>query len=503
MTTRRFRAPRWLVSMQCSFTWDDPQFEARPQEGLLAELSAEGAFVIAESIPEAGTKLVFTFQTEKNPEEFEFLAKVVHSGWYRLPDQEEPVQGFGLHFSSSSAETSRRLRRLLEDEISQNSKFAREKLRMRNKRLPSEAEMQQRALRYKTFFEESSLPMYIADRQGSVLHFNLAAQQLLGYSLDESLELTDQDLMTAPSLKRLRRSLEGGKSGELQVKMLRSDGIPVHCLLFSTLRLAGDGSALGYSAVAVDRRRQSQLEPLQARAASLSQLGKMGRRVSTEINESLSTVLAAGEAALKALSNQDGEEAQDRLKQVLGAAHSAMDLAGRLHLTCGDAPKRLQYVEDSRTMLEELLEELKKELPAGSPYSLEARLEGRSPLRANPSLLLRALQELVDNSCQAMPSGGVIEIASRDLALNEDRLGNALIIPSGSYLLVSVADEGGAFSVKPAGDALLPFVGSSNSRAGLGLTVAWGIVSAQRGFMDIHSGHDGSRVDLYLPSRDL
>ncbi|HSR50097.1 MAG TPA: PAS domain-containing protein [Acidobacteriota bacterium] len=499
MTTRRFRAPRWLVSMQCGFTWDDPQFEARPQEGLLAELSAEGAFVISESIPEAGTKLVFTFQTEKNPEEFEFLARVIHSGWYKLPDRDEPVQGFGVHFTSSSGETSRRLRRLLEEDISQNSKFAREKIRMRSRRLPSEAELQQRALRYKTFFEEFTQPMYMADRDGRLLHFNQAAQALLGYHLNEALELSDKDLFTASSLKRLKGSLKTARPEELEVQMLRSDGIPVECLLFAAPRQAGDGSPLGYNAMAVDRRRSNQKRPLVERAVHLSQAGLMARHVAAEINESLSTVLGAGEAALKALRQEGRQQAEERIRQALASVHAGMDLAARLHLTCGDLSLRLQYVEDPRRLFQGVLEEVERELPSG--YELEIVLEGRGSIRTDSSLLLRALQAVIDNACQAMPEGGVVQLASRDVRLEEERLGNALIIPAGRYLLLSVADEGGPFGLRPTGDALLPFKTSRPSALGLGLTAVWGVMSCHGGFLDIHGGHDGCRVDLYFPLR--
>ncbi len=500
---RNVRSPRWEVTLDCRYAWDDAQSEYRPQDGRLTELSAQGAFVEATSIPERGTQLIFCFQNGKDDEEYEFTAKVLHCGWYEQDGR--PVQGFAVRFISSTAETSRRLRDLLEGEISSHSKFAKEKRSIPSRRLPSEAELEQRALRYKAFFEESDLPHFIADYEGRILHFNLAAQKLLGYEGEEIFSLSDEALFDSSfDRQEIHSWLQKKPLREREAVFVHQDGTPIACSLFATPRKAGDGTVLGYNAALVDRRRDKQVRELEQRRRSLEVMSGFARCASQELNDRLSSVLASVEACKKSLETcgtpvpVDSETGR-RLEQATASVHKAMDFTRLLQSLSESSSLDLEVIEPSR-LVHQAIAQLEMEFGQGSGCRLVSRLEALGRTRADPAWMLEAFRNLVDNSRRAMNGNARIEFATRDVHFARDVLGNCSLIPAGSYVRFSVRDNGSGIGLHPTGDVVLPFVTSHHSALGLGLSAVWGIVASHGGYIEIPETVTGTRIDLYLPA---
>lgn len=151
--------------------------------------------------------------------------------------------------------------------------------------------------KYRTLFESSKDAIYITTREGKFLDFNSSALNLLGYTNEEMVNLDVHCIYADPKdREKFRREIERkGSIRDYEVKFLRKSGALVDCLLTSSLRLASDGSIIGYQGIIRDITEQ-----------------KRANKELTESEESyrllLQTVGKAGEGIF-ILQNTETEEA--------------------------------------------------------------------------------------------------------------------------------------------------------------------------------------------------
>ncbi len=134
-----------------------------------------------------------------------------------------------------------------------------------------------------------------------------------------------------------------------------------------------------------------------------------------------------------------------------------------------------------------------KELPAGLPaVALEA-----GPLQA-------VLGHLLENAIEACPQGGLVRVTARSVELAEaDARGYLGKAGAGAHLLVTVTDTG--VGMKPETRRRLfvePFVTTKVRHRGLGLAIAYRVLCAHRGAIQIEAvpaPGTGTQVRVVLP----
>ena len=130
-----------------------------------------------------------------------------------------------------------------------------------------------------------------------------------------------------------------------------------------------------------------------------------------------------------------------------------------------------------------------------------------SQLAANPwavssdeNQLESALLNLVINARDAMPDGGTLRIATRNLEVTEP--GMLADLPPGHYVVLSVSDSGCGMSPKVLASAFEPFFTTKpiGQGTGLGLSMIYGFVRQSGGHVQLTSEAGvGTEVSLYLP----
>ncbi len=116
----------------------------------------------------------------------------------------------------------------------------------------------------------------------------------------------------------------------------------------------------------------------------------------------------------------------------------------------------------------------------------------------DPSLLETALLNLALNARDAMPDGGVLEIETQNVVLDEAAAGS----PPGSYVRLSVKDTGNGMSPEVRDRAFEPFFTTKEigKGTGLGLSMVYGFVRQSGGHVTLESAMGvGTMVALYLP----
>jgi len=117
----------------------------------------------------------------------------------------------------------------------------------------------------------------------------------------------------------------------------------------------------------------------------------------------------------------------------------------------------------------------------------------------DPSLLETALLNLALNGRDAMPGGGVLEIETRNVVLDEQA---PVGCQAGSYVRLSVTDTGFGMTPEVQARALEPFFTTKEAGkgTGLGLSMVYGFVRQSGGHVTLESAPGtGTTVALYLP----
>ncbi len=124
-----------------------------------------------------------------------------------------------------------------------------------------------------------------------------------------------------------------------------------------------------------------------------------------------------------------------------------------------------------------------------------------SPIRADRSQLSFVFEQLIDNAVQSMPGEGKLTVKVRPLI--EEAAHERCVVHTGrDYLVVTIADTGKGMDIRSQARIFEPFyTGEPNqSRLGLGLASATGIVKAHGGYIQVRSiSGTGTTIKVYLP----
>lgn len=253
--------------------------------------------------------------------------------------------------------------------------------------------------------------------------------------------------------------------------------------------------------VCADRRyaeSQRALQAQRARASKFESLGTLASGIAHDVNNVLAAILGFGEMAQDAAA--PGSHQARHLDKVLQAALRGRALIERI-LTFSRTGAHGLIVFELEPIVEEVLSLLESSLRAG--VTLEHRLAvPAARLRGDPTQAFEAVMNLCTNAMQAMPNGGVLRVQLERVYALESRVLSHGQLKQGSYLSLSVTDQGVGISPEVMERLFEPFFTTNGERSGtgLGLAVVHGVVGEFGGAIDVHSTPGkGSRFTLYFP----
>ncbi|WP_258910115.1 response regulator [Pseudomonas putida] len=127
--------------------------------------------------------------------------------------------------------------------------------------------------------------------------------------------------------------------------------------------------------------------------------------------------------------------------------------------------------------------------------------KGLWPVEADDKQLQEALDNLLLNACEAMPSGGQLRIEASNQHIGSTQFSSGSLC-AGDYLRLSIIDDGQGMAQSTLERAFEPFFSTKaiGQGIGLGLSMVYGFSKQSHGHVTLHSQiGQGTRVDLYLP----
>ncbi|MCB1644817.1 MAG: response regulator, partial [Pseudomonadales bacterium] len=348
---------------------------------------------------------------------------------------------------------------------------------------------------------DQSERIHIINQKGSEL-LGIPAPELRGRNWFDFIPPADQ-----PRLRELASAARAGITTEdtaRETPLLQPDGSSKLMLWYAAKLPAGPaGEADDLLVSGIDVTRMHDLEQRVREQEKLSAVGNMASSVAHDFNNVLAAIM--GYASLSREETHGNEKLEMYVDRINTAArHATLMVDGLLNYT-REQPRALEPVETSLA-LREAVEILEATLPPDIALSV-AIPDDLPAVRADPTGLQQIIMNLGMNARKAVSvqTGNINVEASttRTEAAQPLALGS---LPAGSYLLLSVTDNGVGIQPEKLKDIFRPFYMSSEAgyttarSSGLGLAIVSRIVTSHHGYIDVTSEPGaGTSFNIFLP----
>jgi PAS domain S-box-containing protein len=258
------------------------------------------------------------------------------------------------------------------------------------------------------------------------------------------------------------------------------------------------GRFMGYRGTTTDLTAQREAEQRLHQTQKMDAIGQLTGGIAHDFNNILTIIL--GIVGLLSEGVADRPELASIAEMIDEAAGRGAALTQQLL-----AFARKQMLAPRTTDVNALVTETVKLLRStlGEQIELEVKLQDDAwRAMIDPTQLSTALLNLAVNARDAMPKGGKLVIEIRNVVLDDAYAKANSEVRPGSYVLVSVADNGAGIPAAIRDKVFEPFFTTKEvgKGTGLGLSMVYGFAKQSGGHVTIDSeeGH-GTIVDVYLP----
>ncbi len=342
----------------------------------------------------------------------------------------------------------------------------------------------------------------ITDAAGRIEYVNPAFEKLTGYRKQEVLGQTPRILKSgeqgADVYRELWTTIRAGKiyrnvminrkkSGESFI--VEKTITPVH---------DGSGSIAHYISNDRDISERRRLESTLFQAQKMDAIGLLAGGVAHDFNNLLMVISSYAELMQDAIG--PGHRLHRNVLEILSAARRATDLTRQLLAFGRKQAQKLQVLD-----LNNVLREVSKMLArvVGEDVELAIQMDpDLGKVKLDPVQVEQLVMNLAANARDAMPKGGKLTIATRNVELDEDYVHVRTIVPAGRYVMLEVSDSGDGIEPEHLPHIFEPFYTTKEQGkgTGLGLATVYGIVKQSGGFIWVYSEPGmGTTFKVYFP----
>lgn len=231
-------------------------------------------------------------------------------------------------------------------------------------------------------------------------------------------------------------------------------------------------------------------------AQKMESIGTLAGGVAHDFNNILTGMIGFAELALIELGPR--HEIAEYLRHILSLGARARDLVRQL-LLFGRPSTGEQEKCDLHNFLSEFITLLRRTLPEHIEIELDLPQEALL-IEANPPQLQQVLLNIAINARDAMPTGGRLRIEARAVDVEAPAVPH---VRPGRFVRLTLSDTGSGIPPHILPHIFEPFFTTKEvgKGTGLGLAVAYGIIKAHGGWIDVESELGcGTRFHLYLPA---
>ncbi|MCR4295271.1 MAG: ATP-binding protein [Elusimicrobia bacterium] len=369
---------------------------------------------------------------------------------------------------------------------------------------------------YRLIFSGSPDAMIVFDLDdGRIKDVNDAAVRLWGFSREEMVGALMTEFSSEPgATKGVFRRLANGETVRTWGRLLkRKDG--------TTFTVDGHAAAVDFGGrklglsinrdnttlLTAQREQKKAEEALREAERGLREshkmeaVGRLAGGVAHDFNNILSAILGLADLSIKAL--PEGDPTRADLEEIRRSGLRAANLTRQL-LAFSRRQAIVPKVLALDTVVFDVAGMLERTIGEQVRLSVEPAAAGAC-IRADTGQIEQLIVNLALNARDAMPSGGLLRIATGVEALDAESAALRDGLAAGEYAVLTVSDTGSGMDEEVRARIFEPFFTTKEQGkgTGLGLAVCYGIAKQLGGSISCVSAPGrGSAFSVYLPSCD-
>lgn len=362
------------------------------------------------------------------------------------------------------------------------------------RRKKTEFALKESESRFRDLFENATDILMSLDPDRNILIVNKTWRETLGYQEDEEKGLKLYDIIQPDHIPSCREHFDNiikdGKEFSCQTVFITKNGRElivdgrVNCRFVN-------GKPVSLRCIFRDITQQRKMQDELGRTQKLESVGMLAGGIAHDFNNLLTGII--GNIHLAQLQSPS-EEITKLLNATENASQRAQELTRQLlTFSKGGAP-----VKETASVIE-IIEDVSAFALHGSNTRLELDIIGSvSPVEVDTGQFSQVLQNLVINSDQSMPEGGIIQISVSTYTVDDQ---DPVPLPEGKYVKIDIQDQGIGIDRKYLSRIFDPYFSTKRKGSGLGLAIAYSIIKNHNGLITVDSEPGkGTTMTIYLPA---
>ncbi len=380
--------------------------------------------------------------------------------------------------------------------VMQGAKLEKEKEKVENELMKSE-------LKYKTLIDNMVDVVFTADNALKILSTNLAGQRVFGYSCEDIKGLNFFDLIHETDKEKMIDCVMGSFASEreflegLEFRIKTGDSRIKEVQLNAKVGYDSDGNVTGFEGVVRDITGRREFEQKLFQIDKLNALGLQSSGVAHEFNNILGIILGYLQIVKEEIKGV-GDEVFDALNIIEKAARDGSEIVDKIQQF-----SRIKKEHEKKEELIDLIDVVNDAFKFTMPrWKTEAQSKGvtyeiikneftssKYRTRCNPSELREVIINIINNSIDAMPNGGKIEVSVKT---------------NGNKMIIAITDNGIGINDDIKDKIFDPFFSTKGvKRSGLGMSLSYSIMARYDGEILVNSRvGKGTTVCLKMPLFD-
>lgn len=367
-----------------------------------------------------------------------------------------------------------------------------------------EAELDEVKKRFQSLMDNCVDGLIVIDEDGSILEFNLAAEEIFGYTAADVAGKNVSMLMPEPYRAHHDRYLGNYlNTGDAKIIGIgrevigqRRDG-SVFPMELSVGEMP-DSHTRNFVGTVRDISERRQIENRLLQASKMEAIGELTGGIAHDFNNLLAIMMMDLEMLQDVVA--DSNEGTELVAEALEVTRTGANLTQRLL-----AFSRRQALNPADINLNELVLSITGLLRRTIGESIQIDTIGPQdlwPVTVDQGQLENALINLAINGRDAMPDGGRLSIICENISIGEAEEDDFPELVVGDYARLSMTDSGTGMDEDVIAHAFEPFFTTKPERqgTGLGLSMVYGFVKQSGGHVSVYSSPgQGTTVNLYFP----
>ena len=365
--------------------------------------------------------------------------------------------------------------------------------------------------RYRTIVNTANEGIMTLDCENVITFVNDRMVEMLGYEKGELPGRSVLDFIHPEDHEEHRGQMELRKKdlgAQYERRFVHKNGSIMRMIISDAPLRDRNGSFIGAFGMFTDiterthvEEQRMKLEQQLLQSQKIESVGRLAGGIAHDINNMLTPIL--GYADMLGFRLPQGDPGKADLGEIVSAANRVKDMTQQLLAFARKQTLDMRPL-DVNVVISRFSKMLRRTLREDIKISLTLAPSVGTVL-ADERQIEQVILNLAVNAQDAMPSGGVLMISTKDQVLDRSFVETRPGSLPGRHLLIKVVDTGMGMDSETRSRLFEPFFTTKESGkgTGLGLATVYGIIKQHKGYIEVESApRQGATFSLYLPVTD-